>query len=177
MAPFFVVEGEPGAGPRPELEAPPGELGIARDAVAGKSARSRELRRRIAERLARVVEGFGVHVLVPRGEPGKIREFRLGDGPYALDHSAQHLVAVLESARERRQRQRPALVVRHGGRVVQSVGVRQNRFAPRAPQAPEFLKPSYMTQLPARWVDGRQLRAELARPAEIIRDATGMRPG
>src|SRR5882672_3659153 len=117
MAPFFVVEGEPWAGARPELEAPPGELGIARDAVAGKTARSRELRRRIAERLARVVEGFGVHVLVPRGEPRKIRKVRLAAGPYARDHSTQHLVAVLESAGERRKRQAPAVVVRHGSRV------------------------------------------------------------
>src|SRR2546430_11398254 len=47
--------------------------------------------------------------------------------------------------------------------------VRQNRFAPSAPQAPELLKPAYMTQLPARWIDDRQPRAELARPAEVIR--------
>src|SRR2546425_2664780 len=101
VAPFLVVERELRAGARAELEAPSGELGVARDAVAGKSARGRDLRRRIAERLARVVEGFGVHVLVPRGEPGKIREVRLAAGAYALDYPAQHLVAVLESARER----------------------------------------------------------------------------
>src|ERR1700751_5034351 len=71
----------------------------------------------------------------------------------------------------------PAPVVRHGGRVVECCGVRQNRLAPRAPEAPEFLKPAHMAQLPARWIDDRQLRAELARPAEVIRDATGMRAG
>src|SRR2546425_235515 len=101
VAPFLVVERELRARARAELEAPSGELGVARDAVAGKSARGRELRRRIAERLARVVEGFGVHVLVPRGEPGKIRQVRPAAVPYTLHHSVQHLVAVLESARER----------------------------------------------------------------------------
>jgi hypothetical protein len=109
-----------------------------------------------------------MHFLVPQGELGEVE---IGAAAFELvRYPVQNRFPIGQCLPKRRQRQAPARVVRHGGRVVERVGVGQNRrpgFA-ALPQAPELLEPAHMTHLPARRIDDRQQRAELALAGEVV---------
>jgi hypothetical protein len=115
---------------RAQLEFGAAELHVA---AAGIDRRSLDLRRRIAERLPRMRERLGVHVLVRQRQPEKIK--LAFDSP-AFEReraSRQHVVDVGERRRARRQRQAPALRMRDRARVVPAVCLRQHRR--RAPHS------------------------------------------
>src|SRR6266540_7383785 len=117
MAPLFVIERELRVAGGAEAKCAAGELDVARRAGwlgSGSTAR----RRRIAERLARVVKRFRVHLLVPRGEAREVG-VSLATCGEALKQTGQNFLAIGQRVGERRQGKLPARVVRHGGRVVQ----------------------------------------------------------
>src|SRR5205823_3131614 len=151
---------------RAEAEYAAGQLGVAALGYAPRTGRQ-PARRRIAERLPRVVEGFGVHLLVARRQANEIRV-----GPvYTVDDAIEHRLAIRNRVLERGQRQSPALVVRHGRRVVERVGVGQNRARlGLTPEAPIFLEPTDMAHFPARRIDDRKLRPELALARKVVDD-------
>src|SRR5262245_4915605 len=175
MAPLLVVEDEAVAGAGAEPEHPTREFAISR--FGNRLWPFLRFGRAISERLARVVEGFRMHVLVAHRELHEIRISLASRDP--VDQSVGDFLAVGERVAERRQRQLPARVVGHGGGVVEAVGVRQNRrsLLARAPEAPPLLEPGDMTYLPARRIDDREPRPELALAGEVVGDAPGAAAG
>ena len=114
---------------------------------------------------------LGVHALVPGRQP---REIRIRA---AIQHALKHPLAIGDGFLEARQRQAPARVVRHGSRVVERVGVRQNRRRPPLPQTPELLKPAHVAELPARRVDDREQRAEFPFAVQVVGHGARVRSG
>src|SRR5262249_47557258 len=139
MAPLLVVEYEAFVRCRAQAENSAGVLDIARGALC--NGRPRAFRFRIRERLSGVVEGFGMHVLVSHGELDEIwiRISFLDTG----DEPLGDRVAIREGVLKRWQRETPARGMSDLGRVVEPVGVRQDRGAvfARVPQAPPLLEP------------------------------------
>ena len=70
--------------------------------------------------------------------------------------------------------------MRHGGGIVKRVCIRQDRIGERAlcplPQAPEFLEPGDVPDLPQRRIDDRELRSEQPIALEVGGDADGPCP-
>src|ERR1051325_11914140 len=160
MAPLLVVEHETFARSRPEAEDSTCVLDIACRALCNGWLRA--FRFRIRERLPGVVEGLRVHILVAPGELDeiwiRIPFLNTGDEPLG------DLVAIREGVLKRWKRETPARGMSHLGRVVEPVGILQDRgpVLARVPQAPPLLEPADMADLPARRGDGREARTEFA---------------
>jgi len=110
----------------------------------------------------RVVQRLGVHVLVQRREAHEVAQlFVVGLAGEALERELEDIGEIGARRGERGKRKLPASVVRHVGRVVERVGVRQQCLgqAPFA-QAPVLLEPADMPDLPQRRVDDGEPRAE-----------------
>src|SRR5713101_8462881 len=107
MAPLFVVERELRVAGGAEAKRAAAELDVARRAGwLGSGSRAR--RHRIAERLARVVERFRVHLLVPRDEAREVGIILATDHPEAREQPRQDLLAIGQRVGKRRQAKLPA---------------------------------------------------------------------
>ena len=170
VAPFFVVEREPFAALRAQPEEPSRVFVI----TAVQDGRSL-IRSRITQGLPGVMKGLGMHQLVAQRQLDEIDI----NGREVAHNAFKDRIAVRERVREGRQGQGPTCRMRHGGGVVQGIGVGQNRRARlrAAAQAPELLEPADMTKFPARRVDDRELRAELALTRQVVGDAPRMLAG
>ena len=165
MGPLLVVEDEGEILGRADQVFATGDLDVTRTGAAIDGGRPLTLgdRRRIAQGLARVGQGFGMHAFVEGGEPVEVKFFRpklkfAGDTlAAALEdfvHVAQCVIAV-------GQQQLPARVMSDIGGVVQPVAMFPYRFlAIQVAQNPKFLSPRHMADLPERRIDDCQARSD-----------------
>jgi len=173
VRPFLVVEGEALARPGAAREAPAGKFLVVR-AVHARRPLSRRVG--VAERLARVMERLGMHVLVIQAQlrvvaqRGVLRLVR-----QALAHPLEHVGQVAAGRLASGQRQAPARVVRHCGRIVERVRAVENRVDRRAAlghaQAPALLEPADVPDLPQRRIDDGEHRSEQPLAFEVLRHA------
>ena len=160
MRPLFVVENVQRAGFRTQIvpAARHEDIFIA-DVIDQVRRRARliggKLRRRITHRLARVRNRLAVHIFVHGHKPVEIGFVRCGVALVELfEHAVEHLLHVGQRLIARRQRQLPAGIMRHRGRIPERIRVRPDGLQiAQVPQGPAFLKPRDVAQLPNQRID------------------------